>query len=403
MPSANSLDRINDRVFNAIYSRSLVYNTCWEDPAVDRIALELGPDDDVMVIASAGCNALDYALEAPRSIAAVDMNPRQIALLELKLAGIRALEFDDYFELFGNGTHTRFDELYGDALRAGLSPFAREYWDRNGRVFQPGRARRGLYFHGLSGKVARAFHFYLGFNRGLRDGVEAILNAQDVEAQRQIYDSMCRPYFWTPRVNWLLSTQFTMNMLGVPHPQRKEVERQHDGGVAAFIKDAIEYVFRYLPLSLNYFWRVYLTGRYSRECCPEYLKKENFLKLKDGLVDRIHPYTGPVTQFLKESDGGISRFVMLDHMDWMSSWHPAALQEEWDAVFAAARKGARAIFRSAHAWPGYLESVNVSVDEAPREPLMNRLRFHPELATELTRSDRVHTYAGFHIADLATA
>ncbi|MEQ8659832.1 MAG: DUF3419 family protein, partial [Gammaproteobacteria bacterium] len=90
------VEGLNDRLFDAFYARALVYNTCWEDPAIDRQVLELGPDDDVMVIASAGCNALDYALTAPASVHAVDMNPRQIALLELKLAAIRALDFDDF-------------------------------------------------------------------------------------------------------------------------------------------------------------------------------------------------------------------------------------------------------------------------------------------------------------------
>ena len=94
-------DRIDQSVFNAIYSRSLVYNTCWEDPAVDRQALALTPDDTMLVITSAGCNVLDYALAGPRRIHAVDANPRQTALLELKLAGIRRLGFDDFFALFG--------------------------------------------------------------------------------------------------------------------------------------------------------------------------------------------------------------------------------------------------------------------------------------------------------------
>lgn len=75
-PTALTLrDRIDQRVFNALYDRSLVYNTCWEDPAVDRKALSLGPDDTVMVISSAGCNALD----GPARIHAVDANPRQKA------------------------------------------------------------------------------------------------------------------------------------------------------------------------------------------------------------------------------------------------------------------------------------------------------------------------------------
>jgi hypothetical protein len=92
-PTALSLiDRFDQKVFNALYARSLVYNTCWEDPAVDRQALRLTPDDVLLVIGSAGCNVLDYALQAPRAIHAVDANPRQNALLELKIAAIRHLD-----------------------------------------------------------------------------------------------------------------------------------------------------------------------------------------------------------------------------------------------------------------------------------------------------------------------
>ena len=53
---------IGSRVFQMVHMRNLVYNTCWEDPRLDRVALELGPDENVLVITSAGCNALDYAL-----------------------------------------------------------------------------------------------------------------------------------------------------------------------------------------------------------------------------------------------------------------------------------------------------------------------------------------------------
>ncbi|TRZ66485.1 MAG: DUF3419 family protein, partial [Rhodocyclaceae bacterium] len=56
------VDRIDHAVFKAVYSRSPVYITCWEDPAVDRRALALQPDDRMLVITSAGCNVVDYAL-----------------------------------------------------------------------------------------------------------------------------------------------------------------------------------------------------------------------------------------------------------------------------------------------------------------------------------------------------
>jgi S-adenosylmethionine-diacylglycerol 3-amino-3-carboxypropyl transferase len=91
--------------------------------------------------------------------------------------------------------------------------------------------------------------------------------------------------------------------------------------------------------------------------------------------------------------------VLLDHMDWMSSYYPEALAEEWEWILARAGAGARVIFRSAHAWPAYLEHVHVS-GGGRSAPLMETLDFRPELAQALTRQDRVHTYAGFHIADV---
>ena len=47
------LDWAGGRIFSLIHGRNLVYNTCWEDPRLDRRALDLGPQDTVLVITSA--------------------------------------------------------------------------------------------------------------------------------------------------------------------------------------------------------------------------------------------------------------------------------------------------------------------------------------------------------------
>ncbi len=395
-------DRIDQKVFDAVYRRSLVYNTCWEDPAVDRRALEIGPRDTLLVITSAGCNVLDYALCGPARIHAVDANPRQTALLELKLAGIRRLGFDDFFALFGEGRHPRIDQVYHDALRAELSPFAQGFWDKRLEWFARRDPLDTFYHHGLAGYVARGFRGYMRLRPKLRDHVERLLEARSVDEQRELYDSRIAPLMWGPGMNWTLSRQITMSMLGVPHPQRKEVQKQHAGGVAGFIRESIEYVVRQLPIWTNYFWTLYMRGAYTRACCPEYLKRENFLALKDGLADRITPYTCTVTEFLHRAEDRISRFVLLDHMDWMASYHPEALREEWNAILDRAAERTRLIFRSAHARPAYLDSLRVGHDAHAR-PLREAVRFHPALAEALSRDDRVHTYAGFHIGDLRHA
>jgi S-adenosylmethionine-diacylglycerol 3-amino-3-carboxypropyl transferase len=186
-----------------------------------------------------------------------------------------------------------------------------------------------------------------------------------------------------------------MSLLGVPHAQRKEVERQHAMGVAGFIREAIEYVARHLPFWTNYFWALYLRGGYTRACCPEYLSKPSFLALKEGLVDRIRCHTATVTKFLQGTQERISRYVLLDHMDWMSSYYPAELVAEWNWIMERAMPEARVLFRSAHAQPAYLDRIAVR-----GRALGDWVQFHPDLARRLTLQDRVHTYAGFHIADI---
>ena len=395
MPLLSLRDKLDQKIFDAIYSRSLVYNTCWEDPAIDREALALGPDDTVLVITSAGCNALDYALAAPRRIHAVDANPHQTALLELKIAGIRALAFADFFAIFGDGYHEGFDDLYRRALRPLLSPFAQDWWDRHRRWFTSPRG--SFYFHGLSGIVARGVRAYFASRPRLREAMADLFDARDIAEQQAIYDGRVAPLLWNRAVDWAISRQLTMSLLGVPHPQRKLVEAQHAGGVSGFIRSAVQYVFRQLPLGDNYFWRVYITGRYRRDCCPEYLKRDNFERLKAGLVDRIAAHTTTVTGFLRAHDAPISRFVLLDHMDWMSSYDPGALVEEWEAIRARAAPRARILLRSAHAKPAYLDAVRIG---AGHETLREAFRFMDEYADSLQPQDRVHTYAGFVIADV---
>lgn len=391
--------RLNERVFDALYSRSLIYNTCWEDPAVDRRALDITAEDTMLVITSAGCNVLDYALAGPRQIHAVDANPRQTALLELKLAGIRRLSHTDFFMLFGEGRHPHFRELYRDVLRRDLSPFAQQFWDGAGDWFSRRNPRNTFYFHSLSGRVALLFRHYLDLQPKLRDAVDELVEARSLDEQCSIYDARVAPRMWNRGVNWALSRQITMSMLGVPAPQHEEVRRQHAGGVPGFVREAVEYVFRRLPLWTNYFWRVYVRGSYSRDCCPEYLKRSSFLALKNGLADRITHHTCTVTELLCGKRPPASKFVLLDHMDWLGSFKPEALREEWSALLDCAAPGARAIFRSAHAQPAYLDSLTVPGAGRGRR-LRELLDFHPELAARLSRDDRVHTYAGFHIADV---
>jgi S-adenosylmethionine-diacylglycerol 3-amino-3-carboxypropyl transferase len=395
---AAAREKINSRIFKAVHGRNLIYNTCWEDPALDRVALEFEPADRVVVITSAGCNALDYLLAGAGEVNAVDVNPIQNALLELKKTAALHLDHDSFFALFGDGGTPAARGMYHDAIRRHLSHRSRTYWDRRISFFDGGGWRSSFYYRGTSGLVAKLFMMHVHLLHRLRKPLEALLAASSVEEQKEIYESRIRSRIWTRWLRWMLRRSLTMSLLGVPGPQRAQITNQYPGGVPQFVRDCIEAVLTKLPFRDNYFWRVYLQGQYTPECCPEYLKKENFDRLKASLP-RLHIHTMTVTEFLRRTTPGVSKFILLDHMDWMSSHHPEALAEEWNAILAAARPGARVIYRSAGLHVDYLDHLRVS-HRGKRHELGTLLRRHPELTAALHQRDRVHTYGSFHRADL---
>lgn len=393
------LDWTGERIFNLIHGRNLVYNTCWEDPRLDREALQLGPDDTVLVITSAGCNALDYALVGPKQVVAVDVNPRQNALLELKLSGIRNLEFEDFFAMFGEGRLAGAADIYEDKLRPSLSVWAKSYWDRWISFFDEGN-RRPFYYRGTSGAFAMLVNLYINKIVKLRPWVNDVLATQTFEEQREIYRRHLQDRFWSPGMRFALRRDTVLSLLGVPRAQRNQIEMQYEGGIAQFVYDCVEAVFARLPLADNYFWRVYMTGRYTPDCCPEYLKPDNFQKLKEGLADRIEMHTDTVQGFLEKNERPVSRFVLLDHMDWLSGKHLDWLAGEWEWIVRRAAPGARAIWRSAGLRTDFVDETLIYVGGKKRR-VGDLLTYHRPLADRLHQVCRVHTYGSFHIADLA--
>lgn len=396
----SAVDWAAGRVFDLIHQHNLVYNNCWEDPRLDREALQLGPDDTVLVITSGGCNALDYALTRPKHVYAVDVNPRQNALLELKLAAIRNLDFETLFAMFGRGRLPGAAKVYRQRLRHGLSGWSRQYWDRRIKIFD--NPRRSFYFSGTCGLFARTINFYLDRVARVRPSVEAILEAETVRQQRRIYQQYLRDRIWTRWMRFFLNRSAALSLVGVPPCQRSRVESQYEGGILKFIQDCLEAVFTRLPLRGNYFWRVYMTGSYLPQCSPEYLKPDNLRRLKAGLTERVSVHTDSVQGFLERHGGPISRFVLLDHMDWLAGRRFPLLEAEWQAIVDRAAPDARLIWRSAGLRTEFVNRARVRLGGRTRQ-VGRLLHYHREWAAELHRKCRVQIYGSFHIADLAAS
>ncbi len=143
-----------DWLFRNIHSKKLIYNCCWEDPACDRALLNLTPESDILMITSAGCNALDYLLDNPRSVHCVDLNYRQNAVLDLKMSLFKYGDYNLLWQFFGDGAHPEAKVVYNNHLRSYLKASSQQYWDQNIHYFKASGLRASFYYRGSSGLLA---------------------------------------------------------------------------------------------------------------------------------------------------------------------------------------------------------------------------------------------------------
>lgn len=373
-------------LFNLIHGNRLIYNACWEDPRIDRQLLDLNSESKVVVITSAGCNTLDYLLDSPQEIHAVDVNYRQNALLELKLAMFARRNFDELFAMFGRGSCENYQEIY-QSLRDLLSPTARNFWDQKNNYFSSRGLRKSFYWRGAAGDFAWLMRRVL-IGNGQRSGtMNSLLNTGNLEKQKEYYALLEEKIFSQP-VSWLIRQPFCMAMVGVPKAQIRLLDQTHPRRLSGFVQDKLRQVMTELPIQDNYFWRVYLTGTYTPECCPNYLKEDNFHHIKAN-INRVKIHTCLLTEFLKQHPGRYTHFILLDHQDWLA-WHqPETLAEEWETIFQNSNAGTKILLRSA----------GIDLDFLPAS-VKSRLQFFPEKTSPLHHLDRVGTYGSLHLAEV---
>lgn len=380
----NTKSKFKDALFKRIHGNNLIYNVCWEDPAIDRKVLDINEDSKMLMITSAGCNALEYLLDNPKKIYTVDLNPRQNAVLELKRALIKHTDWHTLFEFFGKGALQNPDKIYKDVLRDELSKPTRQIWDKKLDYFKRKESGKTYLFRGTSGNLAWLVRKYLNRHKKLNGLIEDLFACTNLQEQAEVYEKI-EVKLWNGLINWLLDQQLTMTMIGVPEAQKRLIDEQYPGGMGEYMKTSFRNVFANLPIQDNYFWYGYLFGHYTTECCPGYLKKENFETLRSR-VDNISIQTISMADFLELNDEEISQFILLDHQDWMAAHLPLELEREWKAIMMRAKDGAKMLMRSA----------GITIDFIPGF-VTNHVNFDDELAKAHHLEDRVGTYASMHI------
>jgi S-adenosylmethionine-diacylglycerol 3-amino-3-carboxypropyl transferase len=374
----------------AVWFDALIYNQIWEDPRVDVEALALDSSSRILTISSGGCNALNYLLENPQSVTAVDLNRHHIYLLRLKLAALKFLPaYEDFFAFFGAGRAVDADEKYRKYIAPNLDSDSRAFWEGGilgGRInfFKSG----GLYNHSRNGYFLRFFH---RFSRLVGCRPENILNAKSREEQEQLYQTFIAPFFDSFVIKTIGKLPVTMFGLGIPPQQYDELKKElgAGGSIIDVYRERVRRLACDHDITENYFaWQAF-ARKYDTENCraiPDYLKRENYETLKHR-AGKITASIESVTEKIRQSEpGAYNRFVFLDAQDWMDA---GALCELWQAIADKAEPGSRIIFRTA----GAASPVETNIPAALRQ----KFTYENALSRDLFPQDRASIYGGFHL------
>lgn len=325
------------RFYDYLFSKKIVYNACMEDPAVDLRLMDFRADSKVCVLASAGCNALHYAMDGAGQVDCVDANPCQHALVDLKLAVARLGDHGSLWRMFSDGVALNFRTRYRDIYRAQLKPVSRTFWDRNLHLFDHGRLFKGFHFRTACGFMTQCWNL-LGDNAKQR--IEDFFELDDMDQQMATFDEVLAPYYrhlLARTVIW-----FTVKS-GIPSRQMQMIDRD-SAVVFDYLHDHIKHSLTRTAARNNYFHYLYFFGRYRPDCCPEYLRAERFDDLV-STIDRVQLYNAYLADHLEQHDTRYSHFCLLDHLDWLHH-DPALLTRQWQAVLHASQPGAKILVRT---------------------------------------------------------
>jgi S-adenosylmethionine-diacylglycerol 3-amino-3-carboxypropyl transferase len=343
---------------------TLRYGQVWEDHRLAEEGLAVGPGDDVVCIASAGCNVLHLLLREPRSITAVDLSAAQLAVVELKIAALAGLDHEDVVALFGYRSHPDRTALY-ERLRPGLSDRARAYWDAHPQVLAAGAVHAGrleTYFRGFQ---ERSIVQLVG-----AEPLARFLALDDLAAQEQAFERL----FATPAFESAFRAYYDRETMARQGRDPSQFAFVASMDVAGFFWSRFRWVCTALPARGNPYLEWFLTGAFGDlSRALGWLDPRNAGRLR-ALLPRVSLEQADVGSLVRgRAPGTFSKAALSDVFEYMSP-------EDSDALFEDLARGLRSGARLCY-WnllvprssPGRLRA-HLRPDEARSEALWSRDR-----------------------------
>jgi S-adenosylmethionine-diacylglycerol 3-amino-3-carboxypropyl transferase len=347
------------------------YANCWEDAELLLEALDVGPGDRVLSVASAGDNALAL-LSSGASVVAVDLSLPQLACLGLRVAAFKNLSYQELLRFLGVRPADDRLAVYRE-LRGELSPDHRAFWDTRREDIARGPIHAGKferYFELFRTKVLSLIH--------PKARVNALLERRDRAGRQRFYDEVWSNRRW----RFLFEIFFGRRVMGLLG-RDPEFFRYVDGSVGREILRRTEYALTELPTHDNPYLHFILRGHFG-DVLPVYLREERFEAIRDG-IDRLTLVRGRIEQAaLEDTSQGFAGFNLSDIFEYLDE---STTVDMLDDLTETAAPQARLAY-----W-------NMMVPRHGHKLVPDKLRYLEPLSQELDRRDQAFFYGDFIVEE----
>ena len=286
----------------------VLYSQCWEDPRIDRTAFNITENDTVFSITSGGCNLLAFLIDNPKKVIALDLNPHQNYLLELKMAAIRNLDYNNFISFLGVTESAIRLKIY-DRIKENLSAEARNFWDKNTALIENGIIHCGR-FENYMKLLRTVLNLIIG-----RKNINKFFRTFGKDALAELYNRK-----WNNR-RWKLFTKILLS--------RKTMSLLFDKSFFKYVNDTFSFGDHFavktwtaltcLPIRSNNFLSYILLGNYyDVNNLPLYLRRENFNIIKTRL-DRVSIINDNCENYFSRlPESSVDKFNFTNIFEWMS-------------------------------------------------------------------------------------
>ncbi len=343
--------------FKKISLDYLNYSIVWEAHETLYEALSIKPNDHVLVITSAGDNALNALLKRPASVLAIDINRVQNKLLQFKKYIILNFPYSVYYGLLGLGGRHEVKEAWS-VVQPSLNGEDKIFWESFFDQNQDGILS--------SGKLES---YVLGFintlSTPLQNAIKEVVHCETLEEQISYFDQ----HINTKEFIQKFLNFYNNDSLGKGRDPKLFKYTGNDTGELSY--NGLVRQSKILLWKNDFHWRFFFLGPLNipQQILPPSYQLKNYLVLRK-LLNRLEIVEGEVINYMTSKTGKkINKASLSNVFEYVA---PEEFQYNMERLFNSRSKKLRLVYWNLFQHQAVSQPLNI-IDKKISDKLSHRV------------------------------